>query len=112
MLINKLLADNGYIFVKNSNPLYIQSLVNLGSKPIFVYIKNNERIVSIGISADREFGEYITRNKNYFNSNNYNVFNFDCLYIYEIKKVLSNVISHISGYVIPLRNEYFYFFND
>lgn len=90
MLINKLLADNNYIFVKNSNLQYLKTLSNLGSIPIFVYIKDNERIIckelllmTNMISYDIEFCIY---------KKNYHLFNLDCCSISEIKQVLNNTI--------------------
>lgn len=48
MLINRWLRDKGYIFVQNANPLYIKLLIDLGSHPIFIYIRNNTKSIYIG----------------------------------------------------------------
>lgn len=44
MLINKLLLNNGYIFVTNTDIHYLSRLYVLGWIPIFMQIKGNHRL--------------------------------------------------------------------
>lgn len=113
MLLNKLLINNGYIFIKNVNPSYIKTLVALGSKPIFVCIKDNKRIICI---ADRINVKYwfsisycVNENKSYDYLNNINLYSLDSLSISEIKIILSNLTEDSYNNIFPTNVEFYFF---
>ena len=47
MNVSRILNRYGFIFPRNVDPLYLQSLVDIGSYPIIIKIVNNKRYVSI-----------------------------------------------------------------
>lgn len=105
MLTNKLLINNGYVFIKDINPSYIRTLIALGSKPIFVCIKDNKRLISVGGQGTQyKFVPYSLWNYIYdgipsISIDYINLYSLDRLSISEIKAVLSNTIKNIFDYV-------------
>lgn len=56
MLINRLLRDNGYIFIQNVDPLYIKMIIDIGSYPIFTYTHRSHKSIYIGSKLVFNFG--------------------------------------------------------
>lgn len=75
MLINRVLREQGFIFVNNVDPIYLRALVSLGSYPIVMYIDKDTRLPKI-------FHQY-----NISHISSY-IFRHDTCTISEIKKIL------------------------
>lgn len=115
MLINRWLRDKGYIFVQNANPLYIKLLIDLGSHPIFIYIRNNTKSIYIGYKWDNTAyikGEHDLFYSQYLDS----IFNFDICTISDIKYFLSelrtyryNKLEHSISVGVPYKFSIMYF---
>lgn len=81
MLVNKLLSENGYLFVNNVHPEYLRMLIELGSKPIVIQIINDKRVP---IVLDLKYHKVNMNCKDY-------LFQYDPCTITEIKDILSYV---------------------
>lgn len=84
MMINKLLADNGYIFVKDVSVPYLKALIAIGCKPILVKVEYNTRDI---IFLDR-----ITKGST-------PMFRYDPCSISEIKSVLKYIKQGQDNYI-------------
>lgn len=84
LLINKKLSELGYIFVKNVNPEYLRSLVNIGCIPVVIYrYHNNRRIVLIYKSVQLGY---------------FDISALDICTIKDIKRVLRTISDCINNY--------------
>lgn len=100
MLINKCLTSLNYIFPKNTDPLYLRSLVALGCFPIFIHIKDNSRILCLGYkhNVKEYYQKVFARNFCCVTLDNYRLFNFNCCNRLDLKEVLHNI--HIIDNVV------------
>lgn len=79
MLINRILRARGYIFTNNIDPRYLKMLVDLGSYPIIMYVDHKAHI-KIPV---------IIYETNKISSKDWNIMNYDCCTVSNIKQILS-----------------------
>ena len=55
MLVNKLIIEHGYMFVRSTDPKYLKYIMDLGIIPIITYINNNGPICRLS------YGSYVPK---------------------------------------------------